>query len=145
KREGKMKDAEAVVIGSHLDTQPKGGRYDGVIGVLAALEVIRCLNDFNITTNYPIEIVNFTGQEGARFRPPMLGSAGIAGKFSKEYIYSRTDPEGITFKDALQQIGYMGAEKHRLKQVKNYIELHIEQGSVLDRENTSIGIVEGIQ
>jgi len=145
RREGKLKDAEPVVIGSHLDTQPSGGRYDGVIGVLSALEVIRCLNDRNTSTDYPIEIVNFTGQEGARFRPPMLGSAGIAGAFTKEYIYSRKDAAGIAFKDALQQIGYMGDEQNRLKQAKNYIELHIEQGSILDRENISIGIVEGIQ
>src|SRR5699024_108296 len=142
RREGQIKNKQAVVIGSHLDTQPNGGRYDGVIGVLAALEVIRVLNDRGITTNYPIEVVNFSAQEGARFRPPMLGSAGLAGTITKEYVYSRKDPDGITYKDV---IFYLGDEQNRLNQIKNYIELHIEQGSVLDSENISIGIVEGIE
>src|SRR5699024_2778506 len=87
RREGKLKDAPAVALGSHLDTQPTGGKFDGVLGVLSALEVIRVLNDYDITTDYPIEIVNFTNEEGARFRPPMLGSGGMTGVFEKEDIY----------------------------------------------------------
>src|SRR5206468_5227303 len=134
-----------VVIGSHLDTQPKGGKFDGVVGVLASLEVIRILNENNIQTYYPIEIVNFTNEEGARFTPPMLGSGGVVGVYTKNYLYQREDNEGISFEKALEHINYLGKEENRLKDVKNFIELHIEQGPLLDIENKSIGIVKGIQ
>lgn len=144
RREGKIKDAPAVVIGSHLDTQPVGGRFDGILGVLAALEVIRSLNDHQIETDYPIEIINFTNEEGARFEPPMLGSGGIANIFTKEFIYGIRDANGISFEQALESIGYKGEEKNRVKNIKNFIELHIEQGPILDHQNKSIGIVGGI-
>ena len=144
RREGKIKDAPAVVIGSHLDTQPVGGRFDGILGVLAALEVIRSLNDHQIETDYPIEIINFTNEEGARFEPPMLGSGGIANIFTKEFIYGIQDANGISFEQALESIGYKGEEKNRVKNIKNFIELHIEQGPILDHQNKSIGIVGGI-
>src|SRR5690625_3585013 len=145
RREGKLKDAPAVAIGSHLDTQPTGGRYDGILGVLAGLEVIRTLNENEIETKHPIEIINFTNEEGARFTPPMLGSGGIAGVFSKDYVYKRADDKLISFETALKEIGYQGIADNRIKNVKNYIELHIEQGPILEIENKDIGVVTGIQ
>lgn len=145
RREGKNNGGPVIAFGSHLDTQPCGGRFDGVLGVLAALEVIRVLNENNIKTEHPIEIINFTNEEGARFRPPMLGSGGIAEAFTQEFIYNIEDDNGITYKQALKQIGYMGEKKNRLSNVKNFIELHIEQGPILESENKSIGIVQGIQ
>ncbi|WP_284521891.1 M20/M25/M40 family metallo-hydrolase [Cytobacillus pseudoceanisediminis] len=103
RRKGKFNDSPAVAIGSHLDTQPCGGRFDGILGVLTALEVIRTLNENNIETNYPIEIVNFTNEEGARFEPPMLGSGGVAGEFTTDFIYNTKDNENISFQEALKK------------------------------------------
>lgn len=145
RREGKMKDAPAIALGSHLDTQPTGGRYDGVLGVLSALEVIRVLNDHQYETDFPIEIINFTNEEGARFRPPMLGSGGLTGVFSKEQVYGTLDDDGISYEKALSTISYQGSERERIKQVRSYLELHIEQGPVLEQEAKNIGIVSGIQ
>ncbi|MDV2686311.1 Zn-dependent hydrolase [Alkalihalophilus lindianensis] len=145
RRAGRIHDGPVVAMGSHLDTQPCGGHYDGILGVLTALEVIRVLNEQNIETEYPIEIINFTNEEGARFAPPMLGSGGVAGIFKKEFIYKRKDLSGKTFEQALEEIGYKGEEKHRIQSVKHFIELHIEQGPILEKEHKSIGIVEGIQ
>lgn len=145
KRAGKIKDGPVVAIGSHLDTQPTGGRFDGVLGVLAALEVVRTLNDAQTETDYPIEIVNFTNEEGARFGPPMLGSGGLSGVFTKEFVYGSTDEKGVTYEQALKEINYVGEEENRLKHVKNYVELHIEQGPILESRDLSIGIVAGIQ
>lgn len=145
KRKGKLEDGPSVAIGSHLDTQPCGGKYDGILGVLSALEVIRVLNENDIETDYPVEIVNFTNEEGARFAPPMLGSGGITGDFTKEYIYGIKDAEGISFEQALTDIDYMGDSKNRLTNVKNFIELHIEQGPILHDKEKTIGVVQGIQ
>ncbi|MBU8769365.1 M20 family metallo-hydrolase [Cytobacillus oceanisediminis] len=145
RRKGKFNDSPAVAIGSHLDTQPCGGRFDGILGVLTALEVVRTLNENNIETDYPIEIVNFTNEEGARFEPPMLGSGGVAGEFTKDFIYNTKDIENISFQEALKKIQYMGDEKHRLRDIKYFIELHVEQGPILEKNNKLIGIVEGIQ
>ncbi|WP_121660754.1 M20 family metallo-hydrolase [Metabacillus litoralis] len=145
RRPGRKNNEHALAIGSHLDTQPCGGRYDGILGVLSSLEVIRVLNEHNIETDYPIEIINFTNEEGARFSPPMLGSGGVAGVFTKDFIYNLKDTNGVTFEEALKEIGYMGDEENRIKSVKRFIELHIEQGPILERENKTIGIVEGIQ
>lgn len=145
RREGKIPDAPVVAMGSHLDTQPTGGRFDGVLGVLSALEVIRVLNDHQYVTDFPIEIINFTNEEGARFEPPMLGSGGLAGVFTKDFIYNSKDKEGVTFKEALNEIDFMGDEQNRIKHVKNFVELHIEQGPILEKENKDIGIVSGIQ
>lgn len=145
KRKGKIKDGPVVAVGSHLDSQPCGGKYDGVLGVLTALEAIRVLNDNNIETEYPIEIINFTNEEGARFVPPMLGSGAVAGVFEKDFVYSRKDSDGISFREALKEIGYMGCEANRLKHAKNFIELHVEQGPILVNQKKSIGIVKGIQ
>lgn len=144
-REGRIKDGPAIAVGSHLDSQPYGGRFDGVLGVIAALEVVRVINENNIETDYPIKVINFTNEEGARFEPPMLGSGGISGVFTKDFIYNITDKNKVTFKEALTKIGFAGEQKNRLKNVKNFVELHIEQGPVLEENDVSIGIVEGVQ
>ncbi|RWR14027.1 Zn-dependent hydrolase [Siminovitchia fortis] len=144
RRKGK-KDGPSVAIGSHLDTQPCGGKYDGILGVLTALEVIRVLNENDIETEYPVEVINFTNEEGARFSPPMLGSGGITGNFSKDFIYGLKDDEGISFEQALNEINYMGDIKNRITNIKNFIELHIEQGPILHEKHKTIGIVQGIQ
>ncbi|SDI35670.1 Zn-dependent hydrolase [Natribacillus halophilus] len=145
RREGRLKEAPPIVMGSHLDSQPQGGRYDGVLGVLTALEVIRVLNEYHIETEYPVEIVNFTNEEGARFSPPMLGSGGVTGNFSKDFIYNIQDRDGITFSEALKDIDYVGETSNRLEEISAYIELHIEQGPVLSNKGKSLGVVEGIQ
>src|SRR5699024_7371056 len=145
RRESRNKNAPAVTFGSHLDTQPFGGRFDGVVGVLAGLEVIRVLNENNIETENPIEIINFTNEEGARFGPPMMGSGGATGAFTKEFVYESQDAEGITYEQALTDLGFQGKQQHRLQNVKNFIELHIEQGPILESNKTEIGIVQGIQ
>ncbi len=138
-------DLPPIVVGSHLDTQPNGGRFDGILGVLAALEVIRTLNDHQIETLRPIEIVNFTNEEGARFEPPLLGSGGATGIFDEEFVYSRTDCDEKTFKDELNRIGYQGEKSNRLGEIHSFIELHIEQGPVLENEQVAIGAVQGIK
>lgn len=145
RREGKKKNAPAVTFGSHLDSQFYGGRFDGVLGVLAGLEVMETLNDHQIVTDYPLELINFTNEEGARFNPPILGSGAVTGKFSKEYVYNLQDENGVRFEDALIHIGYKGEEENRLKDAKCFVELHIEQGPILDNENKDIGIVLGLQ
>ena len=145
RRNGKNDDLLPVVMGSHLDTQPNGGRFDGILGVLIPLEIIRTLNEKNVETTRPIEIVNFTNEEGARFEPPLLGSGGSVGAFTKDYVYSRQDREGKTFEEELVNIGYKGEEDNRLKHAHSFIELHIEQGPVLESKEVSIGAVEGIK
>src|SRR5690625_3497113 len=145
RREGKKKNAPPVTFGSHLDSQFYGGRFDGVLGVLAGLEVMETLNDHKIETDYPLELINFTNEEGARFNPPILGSGAITGQFSKEFVYNLQDEEGVRFEDALENIGYKGSEENRLKDAKCFVELHIEQGPILENENKDIGIVQGLQ
>ncbi|MBM7634705.1 M20 family metallo-hydrolase [Geomicrobium sediminis] len=145
RREGKNPHLKPIVIGSHLDTQPYGGRFDGVLGVLAGLEVVESLNDDHIQTERPIVIVNFTNEEGARFPQPMLGSGAITEHFNKSFVYEIQDEKGITFEQALQEIGYVGKEEYRLKEAEYYLELHIEQGPMLERNSKQIGVVGGIQ
>ncbi len=145
RREGKNPDASPVLIGSHLDTQPEGGRFDGILGVLAGFEVIRTLNEFNIQTDRPIEIINFTNEEGSRFEPPILGAGGVSGHFDQDFIYSRKDRDGKTFLEELKRIGYHGEKGHRVQNSHCYIELHIEQGPVLEHKGIDIGAVTGIQ
>lgn len=138
-------DAEAppICVGSHMDTQPNGGRYDGLYGVMAGLEAICTLADAGIKTKNPLTVINWTNEEGARFVPPMLASGVIAGIFEADWVHDRTDKEGIRYGDELNRIGYLGDKQKRLKKAKAYIEYHIEQGPVLDKEGCSLGLVTG--
>jgi N-carbamoyl-L-amino-acid hydrolase len=141
RREGTEPNLDPVYVGSHLDTQPTGGRYDGVLGVLSGLELIRTLNDLNIKTRRPIVVVNWTNEEGARFAPAMLASGVFAGMHTLEYAYGRKDPEGKTFGDELKRIGWVGEEKVGARKIHAYFEYHIEQGPILEAENKQIGVV----
>ena len=132
-------------MGSHLDTQPTGGKFDGVLGVLAALEAMRTLQQAGYETNAAVEIVNWTNEEGARFAPPMLASGVFAGVFTPDYAYARTDRDGKTFGEELQRIGYKGTEKAGVHKLAAMFELHIEQGPILEAEGRTIGIVQGVQ
>ena len=145
RRDGTQKDAAPVLIGSHLDTQPEGGRFDGVYGVLAALELVRALNDANVATEKPIEIVSWTNEEGARFTPAMLGSAVFTGITSMEDALAKQDADGITLADALTRSGYRGTRAVSGQNVDSYFEAHIEQGPVLEANGTTIGVVTGGQ
>ncbi|OYD74594.1 UNVERIFIED_ORG: N-carbamoyl-L-amino-acid hydrolase [Burkholderia sp. CF145] len=145
RREGVRKDAAPVLIGSHLDTQPEGGRFDGVYGVLAALELVRALNDANIVTEKPIEIVSWTNEEGARFTPAMLGSAVFTGITALDEALAKKDADNITLADALTHSGYRGARAVNGQAVDAYFEAHIEQGPVLEANGTTIGVVTGGQ
>lgn len=138
-------DHAPVLVGSHLDTQPTGGRFDGAYGVLAALEVVRTLNDLKITTFKPVEIVSWTNEEGARFTPAMLGSAVFTGMIELEQALSATDAEGITAGAALDAIGYRGACAAGGIPIDTYFEAHIEQGPVLEKSGMPIGVVTGGQ
>lgn len=134
----------AVQVGSHLDTVVRGGRFDGVVGVLGGLEVIRTLNDANVSTAHPIELINWTNEEGARFRPAMLGSGAATAVFESDWVCDRTDADGVRVGDALERNGYRGKADCRVAPGVGYIELHIEQGPVLDGRDVVIGIVGGI-
>ena len=144
RRAGKEDDAPPVMAGSHLDSVPNGGRFDGSLGVLAALEVIRTLNDKNISTRCPIEIVNWTNEEGPRFPPSMLGSGVFAGAIPLETAYETREAEGLRFVDELERIGYRGDAPCTPRPIGAYLELHIEQGPVLVSEGVQVGVVEGI-
>ncbi|WP_421579660.1 Zn-dependent hydrolase [Shinella sp. M31] len=144
-REGADPQALPVYVGSHLDTQPTGGKYDGVLGVLAGLEVIRSLNDLGIRTKHPIVVTNWTNEEGARFAPAMLASGVFAGVHSQDYAYGRKDPEGKTFGDELKRIGWVGDETVGARKMHAYFEYHIEQGPILEAEKKDIGVVTHCQ
>ncbi|HEV8306787.1 MAG TPA: Zn-dependent hydrolase [Methylomirabilota bacterium] len=133
-----------VVMGSHVDSVPTGGRFDGVLGVLCALEAIRALDDAATRTRHPIELAIFTNEEGARFQPAMLGSAVMAGKVSLEDAYNKRDRHGLRLVDELERIGYLGAEPCIPRPMRAYLELHIEQGPFLEEAGLSVGVVEGI-
>jgi N-carbamoyl-L-amino-acid hydrolase len=141
RREGTDPSLDPVYIGSHLDTQPTGGRYDGVLGVLSGLEVIRTLNDLGIKTRRPIVVVNWTNEEGARFAPAMLASGVFAGVHTLDYAYGRKDMDGKTFGDELKRIGWVGDETVGARKMHAYFEYHIEQGPILEAENKQIGVV----
>lgn len=141
RREGTDPDALPVYVGSHLDTQPTGGKFDGVLGVLGGLEVIRSLNDLGIRTKHPIVVTNWTNEEGARFAPAMMASAVFAGIITQDYAYSRTDAKGKRFGDELERIGWRGDEPVGTRQMKAFFELHIEQGPILEDEDIDIGVV----
>ena len=145
RRPGKNPNLAPIAIGSHLDTQPTGGKFDGVLGVLGALEVVRTLHNAGYETNAPVEIVNWTNEEGARFAPAMLASGVFAGVFTPEYAYSRADRDGKTFGEELARIGYQGSEQAGARQFSGLFELHIEQGPILEDEERMIGVVQGVQ
>jgi len=144
-RAGEDPGAMPVLIGSHLDTQPTGGKYDGTLGVLAGLEVIRTLNDLNIKTKHPIQLVNWTNEEGCRFSPSMLASGVFAGVYEQSWAYDRIDDKGLKFGDELQRIGWVGDKPVGHVKPHAYFELHIEQGPLLEQNNKLIGVVTGGQ
>jgi beta-ureidopropionase / N-carbamoyl-L-amino-acid hydrolase len=144
-RAGKRKDLAPIALGSHLDTQPTGGKFDGVLGVLGALEAMRTLVDMGYETNAPIMIVNWTNEEGSRFAPAMLCSGVYAGVFTPEFAYSREDRQGIKLGDELERIGYKGTPKAGAIKFSSMFELHIEQGPILEAESKMIGVVTGVQ
>ncbi|WP_110684952.1 Zn-dependent hydrolase [Salinicola aestuarinus] len=143
RRAGRQSDADPVVIGSHIDTQPTGGKYDGCFGVLAALEVIRTLNALDIETERPIELVAWTNEEGCRFAPCMMGAGVFTGKLSLEAARGRTDGDGITVGEALDAIGQVGRDADCPRRFAGYLEAHIEQGPILEDEEKTIGVVTG--
>ncbi|WP_417264368.1 Zn-dependent hydrolase [Celeribacter sp.] len=144
-RAGTDPDALPVYVGSHLDTQPTGGKYDGVLGVLGALEAVRTMNDLGIKTKHPIVVTNWANEEGARFAPAMLASGVFAGKLDLDYAYGRTDLEGKTYGEELARIGWKGDEKVGARKMHAYYELHIEQGPILEAEGKDIGVVTHCQ
>lgn len=145
RRPGRDNTLPPICIGSHLDTQPTGGKFDGVLGVLAGLEVLRTLKDAGYETTAPIEVVNWTNEEGARFAPAMLASGVFAGVFDEAYALSRLDPEGVALGDALDDIGYRGKVPVGNHPMSAMFELHIEQGPILEAEEAAIGVVSGVQ
>jgi beta-ureidopropionase / N-carbamoyl-L-amino-acid hydrolase len=144
-RQGRNNDLLPIAMGSHLDTQPTGGKFDGVLGVLGALEAMRTLKEVGYETNAPVMIVNWTNEEGSRFAPAMLASGVYAGVFTQDYAYAREDREGRKFGDELARIGYRGSEPVGAQKFQAMFELHIEQGPILEAESRMIGIVTGVQ
>jgi beta-ureidopropionase / N-carbamoyl-L-amino-acid hydrolase len=138
-------DVPPIAMGSHLDTQPTGGKFDGVLGVLSALEALRTLVDAGYETFAPIEVVNWTNEEGARFQPSMVSSGVFAGAFDHAWASARRDPSGVTFAEALEAIGYRGPQRCGEHPLSCFFELHIEQGPILEAEDKTIGVVTGIQ
>ena len=145
RRPGKDNDLPPIAMGSHLDTQPTGGKFDGALGVLGALEAMRTLHETGYETNAPIEIVNWTNEEGSRYAPAMLASGVFAGVFTPEFAYSRKDRDGKSFGEELSRIGYKGSEKPGVRKFGAMFELHIEQGPILEDEGRMIGVVQGVQ
>ena len=145
RREGRLSDAKPVVTGSHLDSQPTGGKFDGVYGVLAGLEVVRSLNDKAITTDAPIEVAVWTNEEGSRFSPAMMGSGVYGGAFTLEEILDKRDGDGLRFGDELARIGYAGDLDPTDHDFGAYFEAHIEQGPILEKAELPIGVVTHAQ
>ncbi len=141
RREGADPAALPVYVGSHLDTQPTGGKYDGVLGVLGGLEILRTLNDLGIKTKHPIVATNWTNEEGTRYAPAMLSSGVFAGVHTQDWAYDREDAEGKKFGDELQRIGWRGDEEVGARKMHAFFELHIEQGPILEAEGKDIGVV----
>lgn len=141
---GKDNSKPPIVIGSHLDSVKKGGRFDGALGVIAGLEIARTLVENEVNLSAPLTIVNITNEEGARFEPSMMASGILSGKFAKEKMFASKDVNGVTFGEALEAIGYAGDEEARLKEATAFLELHIEQGPILEREDLPVGVVESV-
>jgi len=142
-RRGRNDGAPAVLTGSHVDTQPSGGKFDGNYGVLAGLEVLRTLNDAGIVTERPVAVAIWTNEEGSRFVPVMGGSGAFAGVFTLEHLVAQRDVDGVTFGDALRRIGYAGSVAVGGRTLDAYFEAHIEQGPILEREDKVVGVVTG--
>ncbi len=140
-RAGTDPDALPVYVGSHLDTQPTGGKYDGVLGVLSGLEIVRQLNEMKVKTRHPIVVVNWTNEEGSRFAPAMVASGVFAGVHTLQWAYDREDSEGCKLGDELKRIGWLGDEEVGARKMKAFFELHIEQGPILEKENKEVGVV----
>lgn len=145
RRAGVNQQAAPVITGSHLDTQPSGGRYDGILGVLAGLEVVETLNDACVETEHHIDVIVWTNEEGCRFPTAMMGSAVWAGNMSLEDAHALSDRTGVSVREELERIGYLGAERAIAPSVHAAFELHIEQGPVLEAEAREIGVVTGVQ
>ncbi len=143
RREGRERIAP-VLLGSHIDSVRRGGRFDGPLGVLGALAAVRALDAAGIKTRHPIEVVNWTNEEGVRFEPAMLASGVVGGRFDRAYAYDRADRDGVRFEDELRRIGYLGREEDRPESAAAYLELHVEQGPVLEDAGVPVGVVEGI-
>jgi N-carbamoyl-L-amino-acid hydrolase len=141
RREGTEPGLDPVYMGSHLDTQPTGGRYDGVLGVLGGLEVIRTLNDLDISTKRPIVVVNWTNEEGTRFAPAMMASGVFAGVLDQAEVYGHKDKDGKSFGEELERIGWKGDEVVGARKIHALFELHIEQGPILEAEGKDVGVV----
>jgi N-carbamoyl-L-amino-acid hydrolase len=144
RRAGRNNSLPPIVAGSHIDTQPTGGKFDGNFGVLSALEVMRTLNDHQIETEAPLEVAFWTNEEGSRFVPVMMGSGVFAKVFPIELAYAATDTEGKSVKDELNNIGYVGTEEPGAHPIGTYFEAHIEQGPVLEDNDITIGVVQGV-
>jgi N-carbamoyl-L-amino-acid hydrolase len=144
-RAGRNNDLPPIAMGSHLDTQPTGGKFDGVLGVLGGLEALRAMHEAGYVTNAPLELVNWTNEEGSRFAPAMLASGVFAGAFTTEFAHSRADRDGASFGAELARIGYRGDEKAGARKFGAMFELHIEQGPILEAEEKMIGVVMGVQ
>jgi N-carbamoyl-L-amino-acid hydrolase len=143
RRPGREDHLPPVLIGSHLDTQVAGGKYDGIVGVLAGLEVVRTLNDHRLDTRRPLEIVCWTNEEGARFTPPMVASGAFAGIYEVDWVLGLKDDDGMIFGAELERIGYSGKTAVGNRAIDAYFELHIEQGPLLDLERVPVGVVMG--
>lgn len=143
RREGSELDAKPVVIGSHIDTVPTGGKFDGVLGVMAGLEVLRRLQELDISTRAPVEVVVWTNEEGARFSPMTMGSSVFTGDIELDFALSRQDPTGLTVGEALKQIDYAGETRVGGREFASYLELHVEQGPLLKEGGEQIGVVTG--
>ncbi len=144
RRPGRDPNAAAVLIGSHLDSQPYGGRYDGQLGVLTALETLRTFEDEGVETDRPIELVNWTNEEGSRFEQAMVGSGVAVGAVDIEHALSLSDSEGNTMAEELRRIGYAGDAPAEIPETHAYLELHVEQGPTLEESGSSIGVVDGV-
>jgi N-carbamoyl-L-amino-acid hydrolase len=144
-REGLDNSRLPIAIGSHLDTQPTGGRFDGILGVLAGLEILQTLHEQNIHTQAPLLLINWTNEEGSRFAPAMLCSGAYAGVFAQDFVYGLTDRNGISFAQALRDSGYQGSDAVGQQRFAAHFELHIEQGPLLENQNIPIGVVQGSQ
>jgi N-carbamoyl-L-amino-acid hydrolase len=144
RRKGRNQTLPPIVAGSHIDTQPTGGKFDGNYGVLAGLEVVRTLNDHGIVTEAPVEVVFWTNEEGSRFVPVMMGSGVFAGAFPLATAYSARDTQGVSVEEELRRIGYAGPEEPGRHPIGAYFEAHIEQGPVLEAKGKTIGVVTGV-